>query len=304
MNVAIIGSNGFIGSHLTHYISKNTKNKLTLFGRSSVNSLNNNLPYYQIEKLSQKKINELFSGIDLVYYLASGTIPSSSWENPITEVEQNLMPFLKFTEKISKLNIKKIVFVSSAGTIYGPSLKAMKEDSDKNPFSPYGIMKLTIEHFLNFVKIKNNINFDIYRVSNVYGEGQKTSNGLGIINTFIESILTKQQIQIYGDGENIRNYIHVNDVVKLLSSSINSNLSKSQVFNLGSNETLSINKLVDILKTIIPIPFEVKYIKSRNSDNTVIKINNSKILKFNPNFEFLSLKNGITKTYKFIKKSI
>ncbi len=303
MNIAIIGSNGFIGSHLTSHISQNKENKIFLFGRNKNSILNCNLPYYQLDSLDQEQFNSIFSNIDIVYYLASGTIPSSSWENPIIEVEKNLLPFLNFTEKIAKLPVKKIVFVSSAGTIYGPSLQKVKENSDKNPFSPYGIIKLTIEHFLNYIKLKNGINFDIYRVSNVYGEGQKTSNGLGIINTFIENILTKHQVQIYGDGNNIRNYIYINDVVKFLSNSIYLDVNQSNIFNVASNDTISVNNLVEILKKNIPLDFEVKYIESRKSDNTIIEIDNSKILDSNPNFKFTSIQNGIMQTYDFINEN-
>ena len=303
MNIAIIGSNGFIGSHLTNYISQNKENKIVLFGRNENSILNNNLPYYQLDSLNQDQFDLIFSNIDLVYYLASATIPSSSWENPAIEIEKNLLPFLNFTEKIAKLPVKKIVFVSSAGTIYGPSLQKVKENSDKNPFSPYGIVKLTIEHFLNYIKLKNGINFDIYRVSNVYGEGQKTSNGLGIINTFIENILTKHQVQIYGDGNNIRNYIYINDVVKFIANSIYSDIYQSNIFNVASNVTISVNNLVEILKNSIPLDFTVKYIEGRKSDNTIIEIDNSKILESNPNFEFTSIQNGIMQTYNFIKQN-
>lgn len=303
MNIAIIGSNGFIGSHLTNYISQNKENKIFLFGRNKNSTLNLNLPYYQLGSLDQDQFNLIFSDIDVVYYLASATIPSSSWENPTTEIEKNLLPFLNFTEKISKLPVKKIVFVSSAGTIYGPSLQKVKESSDKNPFSPYGIIKLTIEHFLNYFKLKNGINFDIYRVSNVFGEGQNTSHGLGIINTFIESILTKHQVQIYGDGNNIRNYIYINDVVKFLANSIYSDVNQSNVFNVASNDTISVNNLVEILKANIPVNFDVNYLEGRKSDNTIIEIDNSKILEYNPNFEFTSIQNGIMKTYDFIKEN-
>lgn len=303
MNIAIIGSNGFIGSHLTNYISQNEENKIVLFGRNENSILKNNLPYHQLDSLDQDQFDLIFSNIDLVYYLASATIPSSSWENPAIEIEKNLLPFLNFTEKIAKLPVKKIVFVSSAGTIYGPSLQKVKENSDKNPFSPYGIVKLTIEHFLNYIKLKNGINFDIYRVSNVYGEGQKTSNGLGIINTFIENILTKHQVQIYGDGNNIRNYIYINDVVKFLANSIYSDINQSDIFNVASNDTISVNNLVEILKNSIPMDFEVKYIEGRKSDNTIIEIDNSKILESNPDFEFTSIQNGIMQTYNFIKEN-
>jgi UDP-glucose 4-epimerase len=301
MNIAIIGSNGFIGSHLIQHISQNGGHHVYLFGKNKINRLNNDLPYYQIDSLDKDEFDFIFSKIDIVYYLASATIPSSSWENPSIEIENNLIPFLSFIDNVSTLTIKKIVFVSSAGTVYGPSLQKVKEDADKNPFSPYGIIKLTIEHFLNYNKLKNGINFDIYRISNAYGEGQDTSKGLGIINTFIENIIRKGQVQIYGDGNNVRNYIYIHDVAKLLSHSINSELSKSNIYNLGSDDTITVNQLIETLKTVIPIEFKVTYLESRKSDNTIIEIDNSKLLKSISNFKFTSIQQGILQTYNFIK---
>lgn len=303
MNVAVIGSNGFIGSHLTKRLSQMPGVNLFLFGRSEQSLFKNLFPYTKLDLLNQKQIIDHFSDIDVVYYLASASIPSTSWDNPSVELENNLTPFISFTECIAKLNVKKIIFVSSAGTIYGPSVEKLTEESDKQPFSPYGIIKLTIEHFLNYFKVKHYLQFDIYRVSNVYGEGQDTGKGLGIINTFIENILTTHQIHIFGDGENIRNYIHVKDTVELLSHSLVSDLSKSEIYNASSNDTISINNLVKIIKQIVEEKFEVLYENKRKSDNPTIDLDNSKILNCMPDLKFMTLEEGIKQTYQHIKEN-
>ncbi|MBL7935461.1 MAG: NAD-dependent epimerase/dehydratase family protein [Bacteroidia bacterium] len=303
MKIAIVGSNGFIGGCLTEYIAKNTEHQLFLFGKSIQNKFPN-LPYYQIQLINDNELKLLFSNIDFIYYLASSTIPSSSWENPILEVENNLIPFLNFTEKIANCQIKKIIFVSSAGTIYGATEQKVKEDFNKRPFSPYGIMKLTIEHFLYYYKIKSNLNYDIYRISNVYGNGQDTKKGLGIINTFLESILLSKKVNVFGDGNNVRNYIFINDVVKLLLHSIETDYLKSNIYNLSSNDTISVNELIDVIKTVINIDFEIEHTKSRKSDNSIIDIDNSKLLNEVSDFKFTSLHQGLLETYTAIKQNL
>ena len=304
LNVAIIGSNGFIGTHLADIIFKYKDLSLFLFGKNKNNLSGVDTEYNVIDSSNQELTKKQFKSIDIVFYLASSTIPSTSWINPKIELEQNLLPFINFMECISDLNVKKIIFVSSAGTIYGPTESKATESSEKQPFSPYGIIKLTIEHFLNYFKLKHNISFDIYRVSNVYGEGQNTSKGLGIINTFIENIIKNQQVHIYGNGNNIRNYIHVKDVVNLISYSIKSDFSKSNIFNIGSNDTLSINELIAILQTIVDEKFEVIYSPNRKSDNPIIDIDNSKILNSVPNYKFIPIEIGIQKLYSNIKNHI
>ena len=110
-NVAIIGSNGFIGSHLTQKLMHIPTINLHLFGRSPKNIFNNNLPYTQLDITKESAFDKIFNNIDIVYYLASSTIPSSSWETPLMEIENNLIPFIRFMEAIAKTNIKKIVFI-------------------------------------------------------------------------------------------------------------------------------------------------------------------------------------------------
>jgi len=304
MNIAIIGSNGFIGNHLVNHLCNNKGYSLHLFGLGEINACELDFPYYQLSILTSDELKNIYSEIDLVFYLASSTIPASSWDNPIQELKYNLQPFLNFMEIISNTSVKKIAFISSAGTIYGPSDLKVKEDFDKHPFSPYGIMKLTIEHFLNYYKIKHGISYDIYRISNVYGEGQNIKKGLGVINTFLESIILNNKVSIFGSGDNLRNYIYVKDVVKLIEYSAKSDLSGSNEWNVSSNNTLTVNDIVDILKQIIPEKFEVERWQSRKSDNPKIDIDNSKILEHFPNFEFTDFKDSILRVYNYILSKV
>ena len=300
---AIIGSNGFIGRHLTEVLMQRSDVDLFLFGKNEISYFGDALPYTQLDLLDKNQVKEHFAGIPVIYYLASETIPATSWENPLLEIEKNLRTFIHFMQAVSTLNVKKVVFVSSAGTVYGPSKEAVKEDAVTNPFSPYGIIKLTMEHFLNYFRERSNIHFDIFRVSNVYGDGQNTSKGLGIINTFLEKIISEKQITIFGNGESVRNYIYVKDVAKLLSFSLDSDLSGSNIYNLSSDDTLSINSLITLMQKIVPEKFEILYKESRQSDNPAIHPDNSKILRKFPQFKFTGLEEGITKTYQHIRKS-
>lgn len=304
LNVAIIGANGFIGKHLVDILLQESSTNIFLFGRENKVVEGSDLICHKIDLMDVDQIKIQFAHIDIVYYLASATIPSSSWENPVLEFENNLLPFLNFTENIAKLGVKKIVFVSSAGTIYGPSKFKVSENSDKQPFSPYGITKLTMEHFLNYFKNKYSINFDVYRISNAYGEGQNTSKGLGIINTFIENILTKNEIHIFGDGENIRNYIYVKDVAKVLSHSSLKEFNTSEIYNLSSDDTLSINELIAIIKDEITEDFKIIYEENRKSDNAYIDLDNSKLKNELDHFKFTPIRTGIRETYHYLKNRI
>jgi UDP-glucose 4-epimerase len=195
------------------------------------------------------------------------------------------------------------VFVSSAGTIYGQSTERLTEESDKKPFSPYGINKLAMENYLTYFEAKYNLKHDIFRVSNVYGIGQDTSKGLGIINTFLEKILSENGVLIYGDGKNIRNYIYVNDVAELLKLSITSEVNASHIFNLASDDTLSINELIDYIKKVVGTDFKINYKETRQSDNPAIIVDNTKIKKAHPEYKFTPIQEGILKTFTHLKET-
>jgi len=302
-NIAVIGANGFIGRNLTSRLMQDPKLNLFLFGKSKTSVFGDTLPYVQLNLSNTEQVTKHFGGIDLVYYLASESIPSSTWEKPTLEIEKNLLPFIHFLECIVKLKVKKIAFVSSAGTIYGASDQKVSEDSNKKPFSPYGITKLTMEYYLNYFEVKYKLHYDVYRVSNVYGDGQDTSKGLGIINTFLEKIITEKKIRIFGDGENIRNYIYVKDVANLLCLSLMSDPKNSNIYNLSSNDTLSINTLVAIIKKVVNQDFETLYQDNRQSDNSTIYLDNSKIAGAYPGFKFSTLEEGISKTYTYITEN-
>ena len=300
INVAIIGSNGFIGSHLSNFLLQKNSINLHLFGRKNESNFKN-VNYKQIDLLNTEQNKFFFKDIDIVYYLASETIPANSWANPLVDVEKNLIPFLTFAECLAKLSVKKIVYLSSAGTVYGTTYKKVDEECNKNPFSPYGITKLAIENFLLYYKKKYDINYDVFRISNVYGEGQDTSKGLGMINTFLEKISSEQKIKIFGDGNNLRNYIYVKDVAELLSLSLSSDINTSQIYNLSSNDTLTINQIVELIKNTVNENFDVIYENHRQSDNTAINLDNTKLKNAVPTFNFTPIAQGIAQTYNFIK---
>jgi UDP-glucose 4-epimerase len=301
MNVAVIGANGFIGKHLVAKLDSLQDVNVFAFDISDSGSFGKNITYKKNDLSNKDQTLKDFADIDIVYFLASATIPVTSWENPLIEIEKNLVPFMNFADAVARLKVKKIAFLSSAGTIYGSTKQKVNETSDKNPFSPYGIIKLAMENFLLYFKTRYGINFDIYRISNVYGEGQNTSKGLGLINTLLEKIITEGKIKVFGNGETLRNYIYVKDVAELLSLSATTDITTSSTFNISSDDSLTINQIVEIIKDTVAEKFEVMNEKTRQSDNSAIDLDNSKITKAVPGFKFTPITKGIAQTYSYIK---
>lgn len=295
MKIAIIGSKSFIGGHLINELILDGSHELYFFSKSQ--GTINGKCVETMDTFYRSETNAI--NFDLAYYLASDSIPASSWENPFLEIENNLIPFMHFLTECTSRKVKKVIFISSAGTVYGPSLDLLTESSAKEPFSPYGINKLTMEYYLQYWRLKFDLYFDIFRVSNVYGEGQNTSKGLGIINSILENIVHKKITPIYGDGSSVRNFIHVKDVAKILSKSCNS-IQSSGIYNLSSENNLSISELITCIEDVLNVKCTTEYLPSRGSDNPSIIVDNKELKKIFPNFKFTSIEEGILRTYRSI----
>ena len=203
---------------------------------------------------------------------------------------------------MSAVKLKKIIFASSAGTIYGPLKGKIKETADKKPQSPHGIIKFAMENYLLYYLRNSNINYTIFRISNIYGEFQDITKGLGLINTILENHINNKEIKIFGDGSNVRNYIYIKDVVRAMSLFSIEKLSSSQTFNLSSSENLSINEIIKVINTIVDRPLDISFTDARVSDLNRVEIDNTLFSKFYPNFSFTEIKEGIKKTFNYLKE--
>lgn len=296
-----MGSGGFIGRNLVETLLCDPDVTVTGFGRTARNT-NKNVQFIEGNIEDSTILARALRNQDIIYHLISQTIPSSSWDNPLLEIDNNLQPSIKLIELAAAAGVQKICFASSGGTVYGLNDSVLNEDSPTDPFSPYGIIKRTIESFLEYARHRYGVNYDIYRISNAYGEGQDVSKGLGFINTILENIVNGRPVVVYGNGENVRDFIHVVDVGKLLARSVSLNLGASNIFNISSNNPISLNDLLALMKQVTSVDFEIQYRANRLNDNKKVILDNSKIMKLNGGVSLISLKDGVEKTYNYLQK--
>lgn len=297
MKIVVIGASGFVGKNLCAALQKNAANQIYCLSKNPIKE------YHNLRSViggfeDQKLVHSLLYEADLVYHLVSGSIPSSSWTNPMLEIEGNLIPTLQLIESCAENHVKKIVFVSSAGTVYGRSPDALDEKAATAPFSPYGIVKNTIENFLRFASEKYQIRHDIFRVSNIYGEGQNIAKGLGIVNIVLDRLMHDTEITIYGDGRNVKNYIYINDVVYFLTDVINQDLNVDRIYNLNSDQYASILDIITLAEDITKRNAHITFQSAQQSDNQFIRLDNSKLLHAYPQYQFTSLARGIENTWE------
>ena len=305
MNVLVTGGKGFIGSHLVKKAASLGHN-VTVISRSMTvpNNLvdvvfTNVIGSYSDEDL----LNQVLPHIDIVIHLAWTSVPRLDINEIDEDIANNINGSIKLLNACVLHKIKKFIFISSGGTVYGLNQTTLlTEEQPLNPLSYYGIGKVCIENYLRMYEYIYGLNYCIFRVSNAYGQQQNFKKGQGVLGIWLNSILHTKHIEVWGDGSIVRDYIHVNDVVNVLSNSITFQ-NKYKVYNLGSGVGISLNQIISLIRNNIVHDFTVEYRESRRIDIPSCILNISKIQSdtgFKPSVSFL---NGMEDLWSWVKNN-
>lgn len=298
--IVITGGSGFIGSHLINdLLSQNHQNILSIDKKKSSNQLiKNKIGNFFDTKLL---LNTLKKN-DIVIHMACSSVPAISEANKEKDIRENLIGSINLFQACIKKKIKKIIYFSSGGTVYGNhGNKKIKETDISNPINSHGAMKIAIEKYLQVFHHTHGLNYVIIRPGNPYGRTIDNNKNQGIIDIFLKKIINREPLEIWGDGETVRDYIHIEDLTDLIIKIIKSDIN-NEIFNAGTGKGTSINQLLEIIKNITNIEPKIKYKKNRNFD---LKYNILNIKKAKDKINWkpsINIKNGIKKHYQNLNK--
>jgi len=299
MNFLLIGGNGFIGSHLIDVLIKN-KHKVRvydLFNEKYRNPLKE--VDYRIHSINDlNSLYEAMLDIDIVYHLASSSVPSTSNLDPLNDVNGNLITSLNILNIAVRAKIKKIVYFSSGGAVYGPMNGAISENSLLNPISSYGIIKSTIERYFLLYSKRYNIETIIFRPSNPFGPRQGHFPAQGVISTFLRKIIDNLPLVVFGNGESAKDYIYVKDLAIIcyrLSIS-----ESSGIFNIGTGIGTTINDLIVLIKKITHFNPKIDFEATQDYDVPNFILDISAANNIIGDFEFTKLEHAVAETWKWI----
>ena len=270
MRVIIIGGGGFIGSCICDRLVA-SGHFLRVFERPRVEPYRDFHPTENIEWVtgdfsSRHDIEKALDGMDAVVHLVSTTLPKSSNADPIYDVQSNLVATLQLLDEMICKRIKKIIFISSGGTVYGfPQSVPISENHPTDPICSYGITKLAIEKYLNLYKTLHGIQPVTLRLANPYGPRQRIETAQGAVAAFLNRAMKNQPIQIWGDGSVVRDYIYVEDVAEAFDAALKYH-GEETVFNIASGRGWSLNQLLEKIQILIGRTLEVQYLPGRKFD--------------------------------------
>lgn len=308
MKCVIFGGGGFIGSTIADSLLK-AGHELRIFERPRV------APYRKFEKnervewvsgdiSSAHDVSNVINGADVVLHLVSTTLPKNSNDDPIYDVQSNLVGTLQMLNAMVACNVRKIIFISSGGTVYGvPQYLPIDEKHPTDPLVSYGVTKLTIEKYLHIFEHLHGIKPITLRVANPYGERQRIETAQGAVGVFLHNALKGLPINIWGDGTVTRDYLHVSDVAEAFVKAVDYD-GPHRIFNISSGVGTSLNELVKILEQHLGKPVERHYFPGRPFDVPVSILSNDLAkaeLKWAP---LIPMQEGIARTSSWMAKTI
>jgi UDP-glucose 4-epimerase len=270
MKIIIFGGGGFIGSTIADRLLLDG-HQLRIFERPRVapyRTFNNNesVEWLTGDFSSTHDVSDAITGMDVIVHLVSTTLPKNSNDDPVYDVQSNVVATLQLLNAMVVQKIHNIVFISSGGTVYGnPRYLPIDEKHPTDPLVSYGITKLAIEKYLNMYSHLHGIKSVTLRVANPYGERQRIETAQGAVGVFLHHALNNIPIEIWGDGSVTRDYIHVSDVAEAFVRAIDYT-GKHNCFNISQGTGISLNELIGILETVLDKKIEVRYLPGRPFD--------------------------------------
>lgn len=253
--------------------------------------------------LNRKDVVAAVQGCEIIFHLISTTLPKNSNDNPIYDVESNLIGTLALLEAARTAQVKRLIFASSGGTVYGkPEDLPITESHAQNPICAYGITKIAIEKYLHLYHELHGLNYLILRIANPFGEEQRPDAAQGAIAVFLNRALNGETIEIWGDGSVTRDYVYVGDVTQAFVQALDYH-GECRVMNIGSGRGHSLNEILSVMEDALGRPVARTYLPARPFDVPVNVLDSSRAKDLLGWVSHTSLRDGLLRTVEWLKRS-
>lgn len=304
MRVLVTGGAGFIGSHIVDRLVQEG-HKVSIIDNLSTGkteNLNREAEFYKldienprIEKVIKKEKPEV------ICHLAAQMDVRRSVADPAFDAKTNIIGMINLLEYAVRHGARKVIFSSTGGAIYGEGGPYPTEEGHKaSPVSPYGISKLTGEHYLFYYQVMNGLNYVALRFANVYGPRQDPFGEAGVVAIFAKKMLKNDQPLINGNGMQTRDYVYVEDVVDAVMRAIEHNV--SDIFNVGTGIETTVNELFKLLVDITGSNVREMHGPAKKGEQMRSCLSYNKIKKTMEWEPSVDLRTGLSNTVEFFRE--
>jgi UDP-glucose 4-epimerase len=244
--VLVVGGAGFIGRHLMlRLLSEGLA--VRCFDRVKPDWITADVEFFEGDFTATHQLEPAVAGIDAIFHLASTTVPQTSNTDPQFDVTSNLVATIGLLDLARVHGVRRFVFASSGGTIYGSPTRLPAAESDPtHPICSYGIVKLAIEKYLRMYHHLHGLGTCSLRIANPYGPFQRPDGIQGAVTIFTHKVMRNEAIEIWGDGSIVRDYIYIDDAIDALFKALRATCSGFEI-NVGSGVGVSLNALLQTI---------------------------------------------------------
>jgi UDP-glucose 4-epimerase len=306
MKIIVTGGAGFIGSHLVESLL-NDGHELLIFdnfltGKKENLLFDDNFRLVE-DNFGSKDSLSLIENFDpeVCFHLAAQSSVVVSVQDPGLDFEHNILQPVQLLNTLINSNCKKFVFTSSGGTIFGEpkNIPTTESDYSNEPASPYGVAKKKLNEIIKMMTSNTNLSYSILNLSNVYGPRQDPHGEAGVVSIFSNKYLNGERPVIYGNGEQTRDYIFVQDVISALIKS--SKIDDDLFLNIGTGIETSVNELAESLRTQFSSNLKPVYQDTRDGELQRSVLDNTKarkLLNWEPQYD---LNEGMLEVRNWLK---
>lgn len=268
--IGVYGANGFIGSNLVRRLFAEGR-PFRAISRHKPNDLHD-LPkdlfnFVEADFEDSLAMESSLIGLDTVIQLISTSSPGLGNQHAVSDVQHNIIPHIKFMSSCAQAGVRRYIFLSSGGTVYGPtSVCPIAEDHPTNPISSHGLTKLTTEKYLQMQSHVSGMEYVILRLANAFGPGQAFNKGQGLIPAVLERYSQHKPIDVIGSGDARRDYVYIDDVVEACLAAIDVPRPLYEVINIGSGQSRSVAEVLNAMEEILQARFDRNYRDARRTD--------------------------------------
>ncbi len=302
MKILVTGGAGFIGSHLVDKLIQQQHQVVVVDDLSTgkKSNLNPQVKFYKL-KIQDKKLIQIFKKEkpQIVYHLAAQMNVRKSIQDPFFDAQTNILGSINLFENCVNYKIKRVVFISTGGAIYGDGVKLpTPENALEAPISPYGIAKLSIEKYLYYYQHQYKLPYTILRLANIYGPRQNYLGEAGVVAIFCHNSKNNKTLIVNG-GKQTRDFVYVADVVGAALKALKTH--KSTIYNIGTAKQTTIQELAQQIINISQHQVNIKkhsYIKGEQLQSCLSFSKIKRELNWRPNY---TLQQGLLATWNYFK---
>lgn len=271
--IGVFGANGFMGRNLVRRLAAGNHSVRAVSRRFDLSrriECPERVEFVEADIRDPLAMATSLEGLDTVVQLVSTSSPASQNRHAAFDIQENVIPHVAFMQAAVAAGVRRYVFASSGGTVYGPGcMTPTPEDAPTNPICSHGLTKLTIESYLRMHAAIDGLEIVILRIANAFGPDQAFRKGQGLIPAALGRVTQGLPVQIVGNGMAVRDYVFIDDVVDAFEAALTLTNAAGGTFNIGSGQGRSVIDVLDAIEHELGMPIHRVRVPDRLTDTAV-----------------------------------